>query len=177
MAKRFKEYSRFERSREEGLEKELSENDVEIPHNWWLEDIEKLTEPNILIKELDGAKKIAEKEIELKDKLKSGEMSKERYDHENLEVLGKKKAKYATRSALESEGITYDDLGDVSEDWGIMTSMNPKVAEMKEGVKELIHDQGPEFAKEHADRMLEEGKISESTHKSILRQVRLHGKE
>jgi len=177
MVKRFKEYDRFERSREEDFENEMGKQEEKIPKIWWFESTKDIPDSEAKLEMIENAKKIAEKEIKLENKLKSGEISKERYDHENLEVLGKKKAKYATRSALESVGITSDDLGDVSEDLEILTSMNPKVAEMKEGVKELIHDKGPKFAEELADEMLEKDKIEESTHKSILRQVRLHGKE
>jgi hypothetical protein len=48
---------------------------------------------------------------------------------------------------------------------------------MKEGVRELIHHRGPEYAKEVADRMLEEKKLSKPTYESIMRQIRLHGKK
>jgi len=176
MSRTFNEYNRFERVQDENIENEQNENDLKTLQNWWLEDLGRTENSEMLINQLEKAKKIAEKEKELDEKLESEEISKDRYDHERLVVLGREKAKFGTKCALESEGITYDHLKDVSEDYEILTTMNPKPAEMKEKMKELIHNKGPEYSKELADKKLEKGEISKTTHESIMAQIRLHKK-
>ena len=170
MSKIFNEHRKFEKMQDENME---NKNDFEFPHNWWLEDLKEIKNTEILTNELENAKKIVEKEKNLDDKLESSEISKDRYDHEKLVVLGKEKAKFGTRCALESEGITYAEIQDVSKDHEILTSMKEKTSEMKKGVKELIRDRGPEYAKELADEMLEKRKISKPTHQTITTQTRL----
>jgi hypothetical protein len=90
--------------------------------------------------------------------------------------LGREKAKLSTRCDLESEGLTYDHMGDISEDWEIMTAGDLELAEKKESLKKMIELRGPEASQELADEMLAEGKISKNTHDTISRQVRLNGK-
>jgi len=96
-----------------------------------------------------------------------------------LVVLGRERAKFSTRCDLESVDLTYDHLGDLSEDWDILNSGDLELAEKKDSLKKMIELRGPEASQELADDMLAEGKISKDTHDSILRQVRkarLNGK-
>jgi hypothetical protein len=177
MNRSFHRHNRFEKLREENLENDIKEKEHEIPEPWWYEETEKIQNPYTRLERLEDAKKIVEEEIKLNDKLGSGEISKERYDHEKLEVLGKKKAKFGTKCSLNSEDLSYDIIFDELENWDIIRSEDPKVTKMKEGVKKLINERGPEFAKDLADEMFEDGKLSKKAHQSILRQTRLHGKE
>jgi hypothetical protein len=146
--------------------------EIDITDVWWTESIKKIENPQIRQKEIEAAEKILEKQKTLDDKLESGEISKSRYGHENLVVLGREKAKFSTRCDLESVDLTYDHLGDLSEDWGILTSGNLELAEKKESLKKMIELRGPEASQELADDMLAEGKISKDTHVSISRYVR-----
>jgi hypothetical protein len=158
-------------------EEELDEQLKTIPKEWWTEEVERIPDTELKKKEIDNAKKIAEKEKRLNDKLKSSEISKDRYDFEKLRVLNRKKAKFATRCALESVDLSWDDFGDILEDYDIAVSGNLKTAEMKQGVQKLIQNRGPEYAKEVADRMLEKNALSNPTYETIMRQIRRHGKK
>ena len=73
-------------------------------------------------------------------------------------------------------GVTYDDLGDLSEDLSLFSTGKIELIELKDRVKDEIRSLGPEAAQELADRMFDEGEISEEAHESISRQVRLLGK-
>ena len=169
----------------EGMEEKLYDEKIlkldkqleKIPKEWWTEEVERIQDPKLRKKETDAAIKIAEKEKRLDDKLESGEISKDRYDFEKLRVLNRKKAKFATRCALESVDLSWDDIGDVLEDYDIAVSGNLKTAEMKQGVKKLIHERGPKYAKEVADRMLEKDEMSKPTYETIMRQIRRSGKK
>ena len=177
-------YDEFEEGSEHKEEKSYDEKNAElekqlekIPKEWWTEEVERIQETELKKKETDAAIKIAEKEKRLDDKLESGEISKDRDDFEKLRVLGKEKAKFSTRSALESVDLSWDDFGDILEDYDIAVSGNLKTAEMKQGVQKLIHNRGPEYAKEVADRMLEKNELSNPTYETIMRQIRRHGKK
>ena len=50
-------------------------------------------------------KKILEKQETLDEKLESGEISKSRYDHENLVKLGREKAEFSKLRDLELSGL------------------------------------------------------------------------
>lgn len=105
--------------------------EIDNPDLWWTESINKIKNPQIKQKEIESAEKILEKQKTLDEKFESGEISKSEFDHENLVNLGREKAKFSTRCDLESEGITYDHLGDLSEDWEIMTAGDLELAEKK----------------------------------------------
>jgi hypothetical protein len=133
--------------------------EMDIPDVWWTQSIKEIENPEIREKEIEAAKKILEKEKNLEEKLESGEFSQSRFDHENLVVLGREKAKFSTRCDFESVDLTYDHLGDLSEDWEILTSGDIELAEKKESLKKMIELRGPEASQELADDMLAEGKI------------------
>ena len=73
---------------------------------WWTEDIEKIADPEIKEKEIESAKEIIDKEKKLKEKRASGKINKTKHELDYQFGLGKEKTKLATRSLLESVGIT-----------------------------------------------------------------------
>jgi hypothetical protein len=166
----------FEEPEEALLEEpeEMLEESPDIPDVSWKEDIQGIENPILREKEIETAKELLEKEKELLEKVESGEIDQATFEHEYFHKLVPEKSKAATRSALESVGITWDHLGDLSEDWDILVSGDTRVLDLKDQVKEKIREMGPDAAQELADRMLEEEKISEKTHETISRQVRLH---
>ena len=94
-------------------------------------------------------------------------------------MLGREKADFSARCDLESEDITFDKLGDLAEDAEFTIAEaagNKKPAEMKEGVKKLIRQEGPDYAQDLADRERDKEELKDESYKSISRQVRLHGK-
>ena len=90
--------------------------------------------------------------------------------------LRKEKSKASTRSALAAEGLTYDMLGDVAEDWDFISADNQKMMGLKDELKRTVKRLGPEAAQQLADKQLEEGKLSDHAYKMISRQIRLQRK-
>ena len=70
---------------------------MDIPDVWWTESIKDIENPEIRQKKIGAAEKILEKQKTIAEKLESGEISKSRYDHENLVRLGREKVKFSTR--------------------------------------------------------------------------------
>jgi hypothetical protein len=168
-----------EEYRQEELEKLAEAQAMEAPDVEWKEHIENIEDPEIKRKEIEFAEKIIEKEEDLKNRFESGEISEIDFWAENMFGIGREKVRAATRCELGSEGITYDDIGDMAEDWDFFIAEaggNPKPAKMKNRVKEMINRQGPEASQELADKMLEDEEISKEAHDTISRQVRLYGK-
>ena len=147
--------------------------EVEVPDVPWAENIRNIENPIIQEREIEAAEKLLEEKKELGREFDAGEIDQIKYEAEIAYELGTKMARAATRTALESVGITYDHLSDISEDQDILATGDPKLFDLKDQVKEKITELGPEAAQELADRMLEEEKISEESHESISRQVRL----
>jgi hypothetical protein len=186
------EFEEYNEIPEEYLEEEITEeipNELsidapdasEIPDVGWADEIGRIEDPEIREKEIEVAEKLLEKEKNWDKKLDSGEITE--YQHwEGYEFgIRKEKVNASTRCSFESVGLSYDHFADLGEQYDMILAEaagNPKPAEMKEGVKELINQEGPEFAQESADKMLEkeEEGISEDTHESISRQVRLYDK-
>ena len=154
-----------------------SREEVEIPDVAWAEDIENIENLEIQKKEIEAAERIIDQESDLKEKLESGKITDNQYLNEYEFGISDAKRKATTRSALESAGLTYDDLGDISEDWDILVSGSPELAQQKNQLRNTIDTLGPEDAQDLADRMLEEGKLSQNTWETITRQVRLSEKE
>ena len=147
-----------------------------LPEVWWAEEIEKIEDPEIREREIEAAEKIMQKGKALRERLESGELTAEEYWGIYESGLSREERKAATRSGLASTGLTYDHLGDLSEDYDILVNGDLGLAEKKARLKKMIEVRGPEASQELADRMLKEGEISEKTHETISRQVRLHGK-
>ena len=117
-----------------------------------------------------------EKENVLDEKLESGEISKSRYDHEKLAVLGKEQARFSARCDLESEGITYEDLGAVSERLGLIAKGDDRMLDKLDRLDVVIDRIGPEAAQDIADRRLKEGELSKKMHGIISDHVKRHRK-
>jgi hypothetical protein len=158
---------------EEWRDEIRSQKEVEIPEVDWAEDIENIDNLEIQQKEIEAAEKILDQESDLKEKLESGKITENQYLNEYEFGIRNAKRKATTRSALESAGLTYDDLGDVSEDWDFLVSGSPDLAQIKDQLRNTIDTLGPEQAQALADRMLAEGKLSQNTWETISRQVRL----
>jgi hypothetical protein len=154
--------------------KEIEE--MEVPDLWYAEDINEIKEPFLRAKEIMEAGKIDEQERELEAQLEAGEITEDQFLAEYQYGVRPQKSKLATRTALESVGMAYDDLGDLSEDWELLTSGDLDRIEQKERLQKSVNLMGPDASQELADTMLEEGKISKDTHNMISRQVRLSRK-
>ena len=81
--------------------------------------------------------------------------------------------KATTRCGLASVGLTYDHLGDVSEDAELYATGDLKMLELKDRLKDTIEDIGPKAAEELADRMHEDERLSDDTDERIKIQIRL----
>ena len=161
---------------EEEYQKEKLREEMGIPEVEWADDIAKIENPKIRKQEIESAENIQKEEKGLKDKLHSREISKGEYLGRYESGVRSKKRKITTRCGLESVGITYDDFGDLSEAYKSLLSGDIELDEKKQRIRETIDVIGEEAAEGLADKMLEEEKLSERGHESIMRQVRLHRK-
>ena len=176
-------YGEFDEQPDEFLEKRMQNaieaEAMEAPDVAWKEDIDKIENPDIKKQEIEIAEKFNEKWTAVEEKVDSGEITEVDYFGELICRRWPEERKNTTRCGLESEGLNYDNLGDVSEDWDFFIADaggNSKPAQMKNEIKEMIYRWGPESSQRLADKMLEEEKIWKETHDTISRQVRLHGK-
>lgn len=149
------------------------EPDPEIPDVPWKEDIQGIENQILREKEIEAAQELLEREKELLEKVESGEIDQPTFEYEYFLKLGRERVKAATRSALESVGITSDHLGDIAEDNRLLAKGDTELLDQKDRLKETIRELGPEDAQDLADEMLEDERISKDTHETISRQVRL----
>jgi len=153
------------RLEERGIEKE-----------WWNESIEEIRNPDLREERIEGARKLLEAEKELEKKLESGEISKSRYDHEKLVVLGRRKARFSMGADLESVGLSWDHLGDLSEEQRSLASEaagNPTPARFRDQVERGIREQGPDWVEEWADEDLKKEKMPKEVHDQVSRRARI----
>jgi hypothetical protein len=176
-------WERLEEAVEEGFEgkgeEEFDTRSLEergIRKEWWNESIEEIENPEVREKRIEGAEKIIEEEKELERKLESGEMSHDWYVHERLVVMGRKKAKFSMGADLESIGLSWDHLIDVSEDASNLPRAgagDPGPLEFSERVERAVRDLGPDRVEEVADDKLEKEEIPESVHETATRKARI----
>ena len=159
-------------SNEEMTEEDLVE-DLEIPDVYWAEDIRNIENPMLKEREIETAQELLEEQRKALEKHESGEIDDATLQNELDNKIGPKMRRAATRSGLESVGITYDDFGDLSEDLDILAKGDTGLIDAKDRLKDSIRENGPDAAQELADEMLEDGRISKGTHETISRQVRL----
>jgi len=146
----------------------------EIPDVYWAEDIEKIENLEIREMEIETARKIQDKQHALEEKLESGEITQDQYEAKYLFELKPEKNRATTRCGLESIDLSYDKLGEVSEEYSIIASGNLKLLENWEKVDDTIDLKGEKAAQGLADKRKDDEEMSDSTHKTISRKVRLH---
>jgi len=78
------------------------------------------------------------------------------------------------REELSSVGLSYDHLGDLSEDLAFIFMDDAQLIGLKEDIRKMIDEKGPDHAQEVADRMLKEERLSDPAHEMISRLVRIH---
>lgn len=145
-------------------------NDLEIPDVRRKDDLDKIPDHDLKLSEIEEAKKFRNEERALRESLENGDISLGMYES----IIRPKMRKAATRSGLGSVGLTYDDLGDLSEDAEFLASGDLKMPELKDRLKSTIANIGPDAAQKLADRLHEEEALSKDTHDRISRQVRIH---
>lgn len=79
----YDEYREVDEDPEGYMEKEILEeifiDDMKIPEVDWAEDIERIKDPEIREREIETAEKIFDQERSLKERLKSGKITKDRF--------------------------------------------------------------------------------------------------
>ncbi|MCP4298541.1 MAG: hypothetical protein GY786_23385, partial [Proteobacteria bacterium] len=121
MEKDFEEWGGWLEEYFESPDIEEIEN-MEVPDVWYTEDIHEIEDPLLRAKEIMEAEKIVDQEQSLEEQLEAGEITDDQYLAEYEYGIRPKKSKLATRTAFESVGLTYDHLGDLSEDWEMLTA-------------------------------------------------------
>jgi len=155
------------------LEREEKAGEDGIPDVWWADDIRKIQNPVIREMEIEAAKKLLEAEEKLIKRADSGEIDSATFQTEYFGKLLRRMSKAATRAGIESNGLTWDHLGDLAEDNRFLAKGDTELLDQKDRLKEMIGELGPDASQELADEMLEDGRISEDAHETISRQVRL----
>lgn len=143
-------------------------DDLEIPDVQWKEDIERITDLDLKLKEIQEAEKFITEKKALDDSLDNGEISLGAYDS----IIRPRTRKASTRCGLESVGLTYDQLGDLSEDNELLPK-GLEMIELKDRLKDTIDDIGPDAAEELADEMHDDDEIGDDAHDLISRQIRI----
>ena len=78
---------------------------------------------------------------------------------------------------LESVGLSFDHIEDLVEDTQFLTSDEGlEILDLKDMVRGMIIGRGPEHAQGVADRMHDEGRLSDDAYEILSRQVRIYGK-
>lgn len=159
------------------LETEPDEVDLEIPDVWWAEDLQSIEDHDLQEKEIQAAQKLMEEGAEfdarLDTKVESGQIEPATAEVEYLCEMMPKERKAATRAGLATEGLTYDHLGDISEDQDLLATGNPDLLDRKAAMVKRVRELGPDQAQEVADKLEEDGQILDTSRESISRQVKL----
>ena len=164
---------------DENLEEKILEEieKMEIPEVWWAKDIEKIENLEMKKKEIEAAEEILKKREILDQKLESGEITEYQHWDESNFGLMREETKTATRASLASIDLTYDHLGALGEEVGVLYSGDVELLDkIQKDLPETIDRMGPEAAQELADHRLEEEEMDDEMHEIISRRVRLHGK-
>jgi len=148
------------------------ETEPEIPDVYGAEYIDKIKNPIIRERAIEKAQEWKDEEKRRIEKYISENKDFKGFGAENPD-LTTKAIKNATRWALESEGLSYDQLGELSENAGALQTGNLEYVETKDHVKGLLRQVDPEEAKEIAERVIEEHELSEEDEQPIRRLVRL----
>lgn len=82
--------------------------------------------------------------------------------------------KQQTAAGLDSVGLSYDHLTDLSEDMDFMFMNNAEIIKLKDQISETVIKNGPEKSIQLADDMLLEGRLSESAYRIITRLIRMN---
>ena len=154
-------------------ELEFDEPLEDLPEVWWAEDIASIENPMLREEVVEEAERIVDQEHQLEEMSKDGLLDGDGAIDWYREKLLPQKQRAATKAGLASVGLTYDHLGDLAEDHDFLTADDGRLAKLKSRLPGAIDNLGTNEAQELADRMLEEGAISEEAHKIISRQVKL----
>jgi len=162
---------------EEGWQREIEIEEFDVPEVRWAEDIERIENPRLKAKEIESADNILQMEREWEARYEAGEISLDYLIFERLcGSIAQAKRRAATRSALASEGITYNDLGILSDNVERLFSGDIEMIGKDERLKKVVETMGPESAQELADKMLEEEEIPEDAYEYIKDKVKTYGK-
>lgn len=165
------EFPDFDDVPEVEIEK-LQEEELEVPDVHWKEDIENIEDPELKEKEIHVAEKLIEEEENLNEQLDRGKIDHMLFEQKYQDELAHKKSKTATRCGIESVGMTYNDLGDLIEEYELSSTGDIKKIEQREEsqkeldrkmgrLQEAVETLGPEKAQELADRMDQDEEFEE----------------
>lgn len=149
---------------------------IEARDEMWAEDLRKIEDPELQLKELEAAEKIIEERNALEKRLESGEITQDQFNAEVNFGLRKEEARAHTRTGLAGVGLTYDHIGDLMEDYDLTVTGDLENLDKKEGLKKDLQLIEKEEAQEMIDRELEDGRIDKKGHQSLSRLARLYGK-
>ena len=152
------------------------ENDLEVPDVWWAENIKNIRKPMVREKAIRTAQRWLDEYNRRIEKFESENKDFAAFWAENPDLMGKA-VRASTRCALGSEGITYEHLGDLSEDAARLQGGDLEFVETKDRLKRILREVDLEEAKRMSEKVIEKHELSEDDAESLRRLIRLREME
>lgn len=175
----FEPLKEFDENPETDWEKEILFDRIEnidAYDEMWAEDLRNIEDPELQLKELEAAEKIIEKRNTLEKRFEAGEINQDQFNAEVDFGLRKEESRAHTRAGMATQGLTYDHIGDLTEDQSLIYAGDIETLDQKDELKKDLSLIEKEVAQEMIDRELEEGRIDKKGHESLSRLARLYGK-
>ena len=153
---------------QEGIDESLIEP---IPDVYWAEDIAGIENPELRTRAIEQAESIRDARAELETKLDAGVIDLDQFEAEVNFNIRPKESRASSSAGLNAAGITYDDLGSLSEDRRFLEEKaadpDSPLVDLKAEVRKKAHRMGPDHAQELADRMYEEEELTDEAYELI----------
>jgi len=147
---------------------------VEISKPDWMaddcwEEINQIEDLEVRQDRIEREEKVHEQRVELDRKYESREIDDIGYSAGNIDQHFRE-ARVSTRRGLRSVGLDYDQLGQISEEYDILVKGDPDLMDINDRVNDRVKAD-PQSAQETADRMHDEGRLSEEAYRLISEKV------
>ena len=149
---------------EEALVKELEDRGI-----WWGDSIARIRDPELQQEAIERADELMEEREDLSRQIELGEIDDYEFWARNWDLHGKA-AKRAFQADLDSIELGSGELGEISEEYDMLIRGDLELMDINDRVNERVKAD-PESAQETADRMHEEGRLSEEAYDLICEKV------
>jgi hypothetical protein len=139
-----------------------------MPEDHWDEILE-IKNPKVRLDQVEKEERLHEEREELMREYDEGEIEDWEFEALNRDLMHRESG-LNTRRAIRTQGIDYPDLGELSEEYDILTTGDIERIEMNDRLNAFVKAD-PESAQERADRMFENGEIGEEAYELICEKV------
>lgn len=148
----------------------LREHGEELPDLPGIESIVRIEDPERRDKRIEEAKMLKEEERKLGEEYESGRIDQATYEGKLFGKYLHKEAQFEAKCDLESVGITYGKLNQLSGQYQAITTGDPDRIDLNDRLDKFVEN-NPEHAQEEADKMFEEGRLSKKNYDTISEKV------